>query len=140
MSGTAERILEAGRGLVGIPWHHLGRTREGVDCVGLVLLAYRAAGLELEDSRYPRGHRGPELLEHIARQGREVYAGAALPGDVLLFADGLHVCHLGLASTMHGEPAVIHAHLRRRRVREEPLSAGMGDLLRTAFRHPALEA
>jgi len=153
MSGEAAvrvaAILAAARGFLGTRWHHMGRTEHGLDCVGLVLVSFRTAGLDLADAIYARGYRGSDMLDHIDAQGREVpldpehtgdITAGTRDGDVLLFADGLHIAHLGIRSTMYGDvPAVIHAHMRRRQVREEPLSADMGPLLRRAYRHPALE-
>lgn len=142
------RLVAAARGYLRVRWHHMGRTREGLDCVGLVLVAFRDVGLPLRDAEaYARGHRGDELLQHVAGQGVRVPldpdqtgdpAAGTRDGDVLLFAEELYVCHLGIRSTMWGVPAVIHAHAGRRMVREEPLASGMGRKLRAAYRHPAL--
>ena len=38
---VTETFVAAARGYVGVPWRHLGRSRTGVDCIGLVLLAAR---------------------------------------------------------------------------------------------------
>lgn len=52
MSGyviTADQLVEAAVSLRGVPWRHQGRTRSGVDCIGLVDLACRTAGLNLAE-------------------------------------------------------------------------------------------
>ena len=141
MTALRPAIVAAARAYLGVRWHHLGRGRDGLDCVGLVLAAYRDAGITLDDSPgpYARGHRGTEMLQHIAGQGRRVPLPEAREGDVLLFADGLYVAHVGIRSTWFGQPAVIHARVNRRRVYEEPLTGAIGDALRAAYRHPALE-
>jgi len=43
------------RSMIGVPWVHQGRSRDGVDCVGLCVLALRAAGIEVHD-RTDYGH------------------------------------------------------------------------------------
>lgn len=141
MTDLGGLIADAARAYIGTRWHHLGRTREGMDCVGLVLAAYRDCGVLLDDyASYARGHRGDDMLAHIAGQGRRVPIDATADGDVLLFTDSLYVCHMGIRSTRYGEPAVVHAKLPRRRVTEEPLTGDTWTALRFAFRHPALEA
>ena len=35
---------------LGIPYVHLGRTMQGLDCYGLIILVYRDLGVELVDS------------------------------------------------------------------------------------------
>jgi cell wall-associated NlpC family hydrolase len=34
-------IVSAARSWLGVPWRHQGRTRQGVDCAGLVVLVGR---------------------------------------------------------------------------------------------------
>jgi hypothetical protein len=54
---AAQDFVAAARSLVGTPWRHRGRGRRGIDCVGLVVVSARAAGLKLDDAthygRYP---------------------------------------------------------------------------------------
>ena len=88
---------------------------------------------------YARGERGAVFMETLGAQARRVPLTAAQDGDVLVFAGGIYAAHLGIRSTWHGLPAVIHAHASRRLVMEEPLSAGMGATLASAWRHLELE-
>jgi cell wall-associated NlpC family hydrolase len=47
MTISSQALIDEARRLRGVPWIHQGRTRLGVDCIGLVLLAARNAGLDL---------------------------------------------------------------------------------------------
>lgn len=138
---TAEAFVTAARCYVGVPWRHLGRGRTGVDCIGLVLLAAREAGVELPDpapyAREPQGTRLPEgILAHATR-----VAEASL-GDVLLFRLGLYGGHVGIASThpAWGVPACLHAYAPRKQVVEQPMDGELRAALLGAFRLPVLEA
>lgn len=44
---TAAQFVESARALVGVPWSHQGRTALGVDCIGLIILAGKNAGVDL---------------------------------------------------------------------------------------------
>ena len=38
------RLDQAARAYIGVPWQHHGRSRHGLDCVGLLFLASRDIG------------------------------------------------------------------------------------------------
>jgi len=123
------RLDTLAREWLGVPWRHLGRSRGGVDCIGLVLLSCAAAGVAIPDpapyTREPQGARlAAGITEHADRVPIE-------PGTVLLFRMGLFAGHVGVASLhpVHGVPAVIHAYAPHRIVVEQP----MDDALRAAL-------
>lgn len=141
MSATAPallgpRLVMAARGWLGVRWRHLGRSRTGIDCIGLVLLALRDCGVEIPDpspyAREPQGHR---LLSGIQQHARRV--ADPEPGDVLLFRMGLYGGHVGIAcdDLVYGQPAVIHAFARQgERVCEQMLNDELRAALVGAFR------
>ena len=132
-------FVTAARSYEGVPWRHLGRSRTGVDCIGLVLLAAREAGIELPDpAPYAREPQGTRLLEGILAHTTRV--AEAAPGDVLLFRLGLYGGHVGIASThpTWGVPACLHAYAPRRQVVEQPIDAELRAALLGAFRLPSL--
>lgn len=45
MSVTRERFVAEARRWIGVPWVHQGRSRRGVDCIGLLLVVCRSLGL-----------------------------------------------------------------------------------------------
>jgi hypothetical protein len=129
------QLIAAARSYVGTPWRHMGRSRQRLDCVGLLIVAFRDAGLEVaEPPPYAVGRRGPDMVAELAARGDRIPLGEARDGDVLVFADGLHCAHVGLRSTWRGVPAVIHGRRDRGRVVEEPLGADASTTPRLAFR------
>ena len=140
-SVAAAAFVSAARGYVGVPWRHLGRSRTGVDCIGLVLLAAREVGVELPDpAPYAREPQGTRLLEGIIAHAARVSEVRA--GDVLLFRLSLYGGHVGIASVhpAWGVPACLHAYAPRRQVVEQPMDAELRTALIGAFRLPLLEA
>ena len=109
-AAKGESLVAAARSYVGVPWRHLGRSRTGLDCIGLVLLAARDVGIELSDpAPYAREPQGTRLLEGILGHAERVANPQS--GDVLLFRMGLYGGHVGIAS-LHpawGVPACLHA-------------------------------
>lgn len=133
-----ERLAAEALALAGVPWRHMGRTPEGLDCVGLVLLAARRAGLPegftAEPPPYSRHSAGPAFEAALSARcgGRRVARDALEPGDLLAFADGLYPCHVAVAAAAPG--MVVHAFAPRRRVVVEPLAHGLLSGLRACFR------
>lgn len=131
-------ILATARGLLGTPWRHMGRSEAGLDCIGLVwLAAYRAGVMLPHPPPYTREPQDHALREALHAHLRPIPLGQAAAGDVLLFNLGLYAGHLGLAGThpAYTVPSVVHAHLPRRKVVEEPLAAFLPRLT-GAFRFP----
>lgn len=130
-------IVHCARGWVGVPWRHLGRSLAGVDCIGLVVLAHRAAGHQVPDpAPYGRDPDGAALLRGLAEAGaRRVPPGQERPGDVAVFrVDGVNGGHVGILAAQDGVRTVIHAYAPRRRVVEEPLAHELAEALIGAWR------
>lgn len=117
---TAAQFVEEVRKLKGVPWRHQGRTRFGVDCIGLVILACNNGGLDLTEymglslppsySRNPNPNSVSILSKHCTQVSRPI------TGCVLLFRfpDEKLPRHFGVFT---GE-TIIHAEARSRRVVE----------------------
>lgn len=125
----ARRAWNAALALVGTRYRLHGRTVEqGLDCVGLVALAYTQAGLRFApppDDYRLRGDahaRVAVLLEQSCFS--RIDGGVWLHGDVLLLHVGSGQQHLILASPH----AHIHAHAGLRRVVMTP-GAPVGEVL-----------
>ncbi|MBX6323088.1 MAG: C40 family peptidase [Rhodospirillaceae bacterium] len=114
-------IIAAARSWKGVPWRHQGRSRQGVDCVGLVVAVARDLGLHPVDwTAYRRHAADREIVARFRAQLHEVPLAEAQPGDVLLFREQAYPCHAAILSVWHGVPHIIHAHASRRQVVEEP--------------------
>lgn len=98
---TAEAFIAAARGYLGVPWRHQGRTDKGMDCVGLVVLALRAIGVDapltatygrMQDYRQARRY----LEEYCDRVGQ------AKIGDIVLFKNEQSL-HMAIVSEVKGD-------------------------------------
>jgi len=122
---VAQRLIEAARAFLGTPFVHQGRTLGvGVDCVGLLEGAARAAGIALPEVRadYARTPDG-ELERELERYCTRVFDLALRRGDVLLLRIySTRPRHLALVT----DPApvrIIHAYQGAERVAEHQLTA-----------------
>lgn len=114
---TANQLIVAARGLIGVPFRHQGRTRLGVDCIGFLALACKDAGLDLPGfmnlpfptcySRDP----SPQSLTTLAAHCTRIYA--PVPGCVFYFRFPLEKLprHFGI----YTGDSVIHAEAMLRK-------------------------
>lgn len=118
------RIAEAACARKGWPFRPQGRGREGLDCLGLVLEASAAVGIQLSVPRFAMmGHSRESVLGWMQSLGfREVQLFAALPGDVLVAFPATRQVHLAIR-TIGG---FVEANARVRRVVEQPWLEGAG--------------
>lgn len=97
---SAEAFVAAARGFLGVPWVHQGRLEKGMDCVGLIVLSARAAGLEapltadygrMQDYRQARRY-----LEQFCER-----VGEPAVGDIVLFKT-TQTLHMAIVSEVDG--------------------------------------
>jgi hypothetical protein len=66
MPADPNAIIAAARSWLGVPWGHQGRTRQGVDCAGLVVLVGRGLGLaDYDTTAYGRRLEGQGFVQHF---------------------------------------------------------------------------
>ncbi|MFN4282368.1 MAG: C40 family peptidase [Alphaproteobacteria bacterium] len=132
---TSDRIVAEARSWLGVPWRHQGRSRAGIDCVGLVVQVARALDLaDYDHTAYGRRAQGQGFVEHFRANMDGIAISAAQPGDVLVFADQAYPCHCGFLSERLGHAHLIHAHALRRKVIEEPYAGEWLAKIKFAFR------
>ena len=103
--------LEVARGLIGTPYVWGGLTPHGIDCSGLVHLAFRRAGRTLPRDADDQA-RATTPLESVHD---------AVAGDLYFFSEnGTRVSHVGFVTT---PGHILHACSDAGRVVEEPLPA-----------------
>ena len=107
MNEITARVLAEARSWLGTPWHHQARVRGvGVDCGGLVIGAFKAAGILPADydagyyGRHPDIERLVGALSEYALEAQDIR-----PGDVLLFTIVGSPRHLAIAT----DRGMIHA-------------------------------
>lgn len=114
-------VWAAAEALVGIRFRLQGRAAAtGLDCVGVIVAAYAAAGTRLAAiDDYPlRGWALCRAEALVAEAGLAPVRGATRPGDVGLFALSGRQLHLALLAPGR----IIHADAGLRRVVEAPAS------------------
>lgn len=88
-TSTAQGIVNAAYGYIGVPYVYGGVSSSGLDCSGLVMLAHRAVGIGLPHSSGAQGG-----------GGRAVSRGEAQAGDVVCYAGHVGI-YLGGGSMIH---------------------------------------
>lgn len=121
---TAEQFVAGARSLVGVPWLHQGRSRRGIDCIGLPKLAAESQGLDVDgflgdlgvvDSRnYGRTPSGGLLatLERHCQKIEEPVTGCLI---LIQFPGEKMPRHFGIYT---GKGTIIHANGKIGRVVE----------------------
>lgn len=106
-----DKVVAGARRWLGTPydWGGEGLDGEGVDCSGLVIAAYRAAGVPLK---------GRPVAADLGKMGREVSLAQAQPGDVVYYDEPGPTDHVGVYA---GGGRMIDAPYTGASVREDPV-------------------
>lgn len=144
-------LYEYARAYLGVPFKHMGRGPNGLDCGGLVIRTYADAGIALPDlGRYGRNPNNNGQLMDVVREafGPPVWEGdgdpvgakaAILPGDVVVFKFQIQPKHMAIAApnSAFGIGA-IHADSSQsvRKVVEHGLIDWHLERVRSVFRRP----
>lgn len=82
-----EKVLTEAKAYIGTPYKYGGTTRAGMDCSGLVVTAFKAAGIEL-----------PRTSREQSQKGKPVEKQQLRPGDLVFFSRSYNkvVGHAGI--------------------------------------------
>lgn len=133
---NADLVREA-RTYIGVRWLHQGRSREGVDCVGLpAVVAADLRGLVLQLPDYQTRTTDEQMLKICRQHLAPVATADAQPGDVVVlgFERQRHMAMLG--DYPGGGLSLIHAYLPNRKVVEQRLDSVWAGRILAAFRFP----
>jgi cell wall-associated NlpC family hydrolase len=101
-TAKAQRVVDAAKEYLGTRYQWGGMSRTGVDCSGLMVLAFKAADISL-----------PRVSGDQYRYGRDLPRAKVRPGDLLFFRSGAAatIGHSGLVVEVlpSGEVKFIHA-------------------------------
>ena len=103
-----DRVIDAARGWLGVPFRHQGRDAHGIDCVGLPIVVCQSLGLigpNFEITHYgrtPTGDLLPRLQSHCQPIPQPV------PGALVVIAWAREAAHVAICT---GD-TVIHAYER----------------------------
>jgi len=111
-SYNPEAAVACARSFVGCKWRHRGRTRFGIDCIGLIVAAMQAGGAPLTDRLdYGREPWNDGLQDELARHYGEAVTDTPRAGDIAL----IHLpqnpapSHVGLIADYQGRLSLIHS-------------------------------
>lgn len=110
---TGADIVAEARTWIGVPFRHQGRSRDGVDCIGLPVCVRAALGIETKFAGvdYGRTAKDEAMLAYCRSNMVEVRFSELQEGDLLIIAFGVNrhmaiVCKYPLADEVLG---VIHS-------------------------------
>lgn len=130
-----DEIIAEARSWIGVKWKHQGRTRSGVDCLGLIVVTAQKLGISDADERvYSPRPDGKSLVKRFAEEMDEISLKEIRAADVILFADSIYPCHVAFVSEKHGQLYIIHSHATRRQVLEERYAYEWPEKARKAYR------
>lgn len=111
-------VVEAARKYLGCPFHHQGRNAHGVDCAGLVVLAYRDLGIELNDISGYGTEPWKDGLRQCVESNFTMVNREMAPGDILLLRWRKEPQHVAIVT----DKGIIHAYAAVRKVVETSFS------------------
>lgn len=132
MSILREDIVTVARSYLGVPFKKGGRDRQGIDCVGLLVLVGREVGLHIEDTvDYSFNPEVKKFIEVIYSQSVRIPMNPIPIGSIGIFKQTIFPMHTGIIAK-HPDSSVltvINANLKRKCVVEQPLSEWQHDFL-----------
>lgn len=103
-------LVEAARAYLGTPFHHCGRVSAGLDCSGLVILALRDCGVEVDAPASYSKDDHFVLMQSLVESVADRVEGDPRPGDVALFRSAFITNHVAIITEVEGgNMAIIHA-------------------------------
>jgi probable lipoprotein NlpC len=101
VNSKVEKVLNSAKSYIGTPYRYGGTTREGMDCSGLVVTSFRAAGVDL-----------PRTSKEQSQKGKSIEKKDVIPGDLVFFSRSFNkeVSHAGIiVESGPGKAKFIHA-------------------------------
>jgi hypothetical protein len=137
---TVDAFVRTVLSLTGVPFQHAGRSRAGLDCVGVILCALDEIGVHVDVRPYGRWTREAELVTRLDAQTSAVDANAVRAGDLLLLRASRRLQHIAVllqADLSHAW--IVHSHETVGRVTLERLEGEWRDAVVQIRRIDALE-
>lgn len=141
----ADIIVET-RTWLDVPWRHQGRSRDGVDCVGLPVMVGEALGVwDVPKEQYIRDYtmrpQPSEFLRLVKTHMKRIPMASARNGSVLIFREPRVPCHAGILEVdSAGQRWLYHAYAVTRKVIREAMSDEREERCMMAFDYHGVEA
>lgn len=132
---TRNQVIDTARDYLGVPYQHQGRTRNGLDCIGLAIVVAHDLGLtDFDIDGYGRVPSGKRMSMQLSAECTKLRNGSAKPGDLLHMAYEKQPQHIALVT----DKGIIHADSQRGVV-EHRLDSAWRARIRGAYRLPGVE-
>lgn len=131
-------FVEAARSYLGTRWVHQGRSKAGIDCLGLVVRSAWDCGYDLVDcKKYRRRPDDKKLLHMVDMQMDRVSKDDIQPGDILLiFFNGRKTSPYHFAIVDKDPRCIIHGHAPHRKVIMDSIDS-WEDQIHSVYRLPS---
>ena len=117
-------VVREARSWIDVRRAHQGRTRAGIDCVGLIIRVGKDLGiLDYDTTNYQRHMPRQGCLHNFQEHMDQKAVADVVSGNVMLFRDKQFPCHSAIVGDRDGL-TIIHVCALQRRVVEEQLDQG----------------
>ena len=112
-----QQIVATANGYIGTPWRRYGRSKFGVDCVGLLICIAKDLKLcEYDIQSYSKEYRYEDLISNLVKAGCAFVPRYKIDiGDILVMAHSSIGVHAAIYCGMESNK-VIHAHINDKQV------------------------
>lgn len=118
-------LVSVARSYLDVPFRHRGRSRRGLDCIGLVVVALADVGRSVPDKKaYGRSPEADRLREAlVAEFGAAIHKSELQVGDIVTMQWTGRPQHVGIVTDYrYGGLGLIHAEIANGRVIEHRLA------------------
>lgn len=135
-----DAIVEEARKYLGVPWVHQGRNIHGVDCLGLIDVAVKKLGINIEhEANYSRFYNPGVLVAELFKYGcKQIDKEQGRHADLLLIKVGKFPTHIGFLTFKGSERWFLHSFEVAGHVREERMHDMLWRRVSHAFKLPGL--
>ena len=110
-----KKVVETARSLVGTKWRHKGRSKHSIDCVGIIVYSFAAAGVEIIDRKHygrePWKDGLDEVLEKNFCKKLDKKERRGVDVAIIWFDDMPAPSHIGIiAKHPYGGLSLIHSY------------------------------
>lgn len=120
-------IVDAARAYVGAPFRHQGRTKRGIDCVGVLIAVARDLGVMRADEDYTGYGRHPspvELMRCVSNHCTRRRDGLREPGDIAVMRWEAQPQHAAIITRLpDGREGILHSYANARACVEHGITA-----------------
>lgn len=117
-------LIEAARSFKGAAWRHQGRRSDVMDCIGLVVLSFKAIGFEFEDEvGYGRTPYNQRLRAALIKRLGDPVSPPLIPADVVTMRWNGEEMHVGIITDHPEGLGLIHCSRVHKGIVEHRLSA-----------------